>query len=413
MERTALPKNLRILAEFLVVGICTLAFVLTALGIGSGLLLQNAPGTRDSIEYWAAGQQLVHHADPYDSDAILALERSAGFTSNSPPLVMPNPPIALPLVFPLGFLSPRSSELLWSLILFLSFIASVRMVWVLHGAPANHLYLLGYAFGPALVCLAIGQVSILVLLGLVLFLRLHRSSPFLAGASLWLCLLKPHLFLPFGVALLVWIVASGAYRLVLGTASALAVSAVAGSILDPSAWTQYGRMMHSTRLDTLPVPCVPVALSRAINPDTAWLQYLPAALGCIWALDYFRRHRNHWDWLEHGSPLVLVSVLVAPYSWLTDQAILLPALLHGVYVTRSRILVSILALASASIGIAPLRTVDVLHSASYLWTAPAWLAWYLCATLLSKSKRESGAILPVETGERFLSGVPTPEARKG
>ena len=50
-----------------------------------------------------------------------------------------------------------------------------------------------------------------MLLGLVLFLRLHRSSPFLAGVSLWLCLLKPHLFVPFGIVLIVWAIVTRSY----------------------------------------------------------------------------------------------------------------------------------------------------------------------------------------------------------
>jgi hypothetical protein len=37
-------------------------------------------------------------------------------------------------------------------------------------------------------------------------------------------------------------------------------------------------------------------------------------------------------------------------------------------------------LASAAIEIKALRGLPLLHSAFYLWTAPAWLAWYLYAT---------------------------------
>jgi hypothetical protein len=84
--------------------------------------------------------------------------------------------------------------------------------------------------------------------------------------------------------------------------------------------------------------------------------------------------------MEHGSVLMLVSVLVAPYTWFTDQAILMPALLHAVYLTRSRSLVAFLALASAVIEIAIFCSLPPLHSTFYLWTAPAWFAWYLCTT---------------------------------
>jgi hypothetical protein len=377
------PKKLRAIAEFLVVAICTAAFALTTVGICASVLGSDAAGTRDFVEYWASGYQLAHHANPYDGDAILRLERSVGFPSGTPVLIMWNPPPALLLVLPLGFLGPTTADLLWLLLLCVCLVASVRMVWIMHGGPKNQLHWLGYSFAPALVCLLAGQVSIFVLLGLVLFLRLHRPQPFLAGVSLWLCLLKPHLFLPFGIVLLVWAIITRSYKLLAGTAIALGVSTAIAFMLDPLVWVHYGQMMSTmstARMQQELIPCVSIMLRWTISPKTIWLQYLPSSLGCIWALAYFRKHYDHWDWMEHGSLLMLVSVLLAPYTWLMDQAILIPALLHAAYLTRSRSLVAIFALASAVIEIGTLRGLPPTHSAFYLWTTPAWLAWYLYAT---------------------------------
>jgi hypothetical protein len=373
----------RRIGEFLPVGVCTLAFLLTTAGICAALLRSGAAGTRDFVVYWAAGQRLVHHTNPYDGKAVLCLERSAGFPSGDPALIVRNPPSALLFVLPLGFLGPKAGLLFWSLLLLACLAASVRMIWTMHGRPKNQLDFLGYSFGPALVCLMVGQVSLLVLLGLVLFLRLHRSSPFLAGVSLWLCLLKPHLFLPFGVALLLWAILTRSYLLLAGTAVALGVSSGIVLLLDPAAWMHYGQMIRAPWIDRLAIPCLSVMLRRNVSPNTIWLQYIPVASGCVWALEYFRRHRDHWDWMEHGSPLILVSVLVSPYSWPMDQVILMPALLHAVYLTRSRSLVAIFALSSAVVGVWSLRGNVPLYSAFYIWFAPAWLAWYLYATKCS------------------------------
>jgi hypothetical protein len=375
-------QKLRSFAEFLVLAVCTLAFIFTTLGIFASVLGRDAAGRRDFAEYWASGYQLAHHGNPYDGDAILSLERSVGFPSGTPVLIMWNPPPALLLVFPLGFLGPTTADWLWLLLLIASLAASVRMVWSMHGCPKNLVHCLGYSFAPALVCLLAGQVSIFVLLGLVLFLRLHRSHPFMAGFSLWLCLLKPHLFLLFGIVLLVWAIVTRSYKLLFGTSVALVVSTAIALILDPLVWVQYGRMMNATstvRMQQELIPCFSIMLRWIISPKTMWLQYLPSALGCIWALAYLRKNQDRWDWIEHGSLLMLVSVLLAPYTWLMDQAILIPALLHAGYLTRSRSLVAILALASALIEVGILRGPPVMHSALYLWTAPAWLAWYLYA----------------------------------
>jgi hypothetical protein len=137
--------------------------------------------------------------------------------------------------------------------------------------------------------------------------------------------------------------------------------------------------MSTQRIDKLAIPCLSIMLRREISPNATWLQYLPATIGCVWAIAYFRRYRGDWDWKTHGSVLMLVSVLVAPYTWLMDQAILIPALLQGVYLTRSRGLIAVLALASAVIQIGIFHEIPILISPLFIWTAPAWLAWYLYA----------------------------------
>jgi hypothetical protein len=372
-----LSKHVRTIAELLVVTICALTFAITALGFIVSVLRKDAVGTRDFVEYWASGNLLAHHANPYESGAILRLERSVGF--NLPAQIMANPPWALPLVLPLGALSPRVGYLLWMLSSIACLVASVRIVWAMHGRPTTQWNILGYTFAPALLCLLAGQVTVYVLFGLVLFLRWHRSRPFMAGVSLWLCLLKPQLFLPFGAVLLAWIILNRSYKVMAGTAVALGVSMAITLVLDPHVWANYFRMMSTARLDQANVPCLSILLRQQVWPHALWLQWIPTALGSIWALAYFWRHRQTWDWLKEGSVLTLVSLLVPPYTWILDQAVLIPSLLHGAYATRSRSLIALLALSSAAIEIGLFRPTSVLQSFFFVWTVPAWLAWYLLA----------------------------------
>jgi hypothetical protein len=387
-ERSPLLKIL----EFLLLALCTLTFLLPSMTTAGILLGKNAVNARDYIEYWASGQQLVHHGDPYDGPALLPVERAGGLPDGVDVIITPNPPTALPLLLPLGFVSAMHGSRLWSLLLFASFVASVRMVRAMHGSPKNYLHWLGYSFAPAIVCLARGQVGLLILLGLVLFLRLYRTRPLFAGACLWLCALKPHLFLPFGVVLVAWVIASRSYKVLLGAGGAIALSAAVMTLLDRAVWRQYAQSMNAQRLDKIAMPCLSHLLRQSISPGSLWLQYVPAAVGCIWAIAYFRRHKDDWDWLEHGSLVVLVSVLVAPYTWLIDQTILIPALLHAVYVSRSRVVIAMLALASAAIQVSPFVVQELTHSVLYAWTAPAWLAIYLVATRSSSVSRAAVAV---------------------
>ena len=372
-------KKIAYAVNVTIAGLCGLTFGFTALGYFITMISGQVVGSRDFVVYWATGQQLVHHANPYDRDALLHIERAAGLPTKIGAMFMRNPPSTLPLVYPLGFLGLRVASIVWSLVLLACLAISVYLVWIMLGRRKGIRHWLGLSFAPALVCLLNGQSALFALLGLTLFLRYHRTRPFVAGVALWLCALKPHLFLPFGVVLLVWIVLTRSYRILLGGALAVAASCAVAWWMDPLAWGQYSQMVRTSGIEWEFIPCLSVLLRIWFSQGAIWLQYVPAALGCAWALWWFWRRRATWDWLTDGSLLMLVSIVVAPYSWLFDQCLAIPALLRGAYLTRFRSLLVTLALLSSLIELAMFGNL-VKPSAVYLWTlwaAPAWLAWYL------------------------------------
>ena len=306
----------------------------------------------------------------------IRIERDAGFQGGAS-YYMRNAPWALPLALPLGYFGAQAAALPWSLLMLGLLIASVRMLWKLFGRAGSRLDWLGYCFPPALFCVILGQTSILLLFGLVLFLRLHKTRPFAAGAALWFCTLKPHLFLPF--ALCCWC----------GSSSRAAIASWL------AAWRPWRRAWPSPRASTPPPgpstritcalrssranspPCLGDVLRDSINPSAEWLAFVPCASACIWALAYFWPRRHTWDWLENGSPLMLVSLFVAPFGWIFDQSLAIPAILYAVSRNPSRIWLAVLALIYILIEIesSPLRA----PFGAFLWTAPAWLVWYLFA----------------------------------
>lgn len=374
--------SLRALADFSVVAICSSALAFTLIGFILSMASGRFVGARDFVVFWATGQQLVQRANPYDRIALMRIERSAGLGVVDDAGYMRNPPSALLLVYPLGFLNLRLASVLWSISLLASLGISVRLLWHINGRQRTRRHWLGYTFGPAYVCLIMGQTSLFALLGLSLFLRFHRERPFLAGVSLWLCALKPHLFLPFGVVLLAWILVSRSYAILIGSVVAVTASSLVAFVNNPSVWMQYGKMMRSSGIEWQFIPCASALFRNWIDERAIWLQYIPAAAGCICTLIYFWARRSTWDWNRNGSPVMLVSLLVAPYSWIYDACVAIPALLYGAYTTRSRSVLMGLALLSASIEFTLLA--GAWKSAAIfrwtLWSAPAWLGWYLIAS---------------------------------
>ncbi|MGD0832401.1 MAG: glycosyltransferase 87 family protein [Terracidiphilus sp.] len=335
---------------------------------------------RDFISYWAAGQQLVHAANPYDFAAVRNLELAAARDPSEPLLMMRNLPVALFLVYPLGLVTAKTGLVLWLLTLLACLSISVWLLWILNGRPDTRYHLFGYLFAPALACMMAGQLGIFLLLGVVLFLFLYQSRPLLSGAALLLCSLKPHLLLPFAVVLFLWIVWSRAYRILLGFAAALAASLALSYCIDVHAWQQYSLMMRAGGAVNEAVPVLSVTFRNLLDRNAVALQFLPQTCACLWGIWYFWTRRTRWNWMDHGLVLLLVSVLCTPFGWFFDETILLPAILAGVYcAVAARRSLWPLAL-FAGVAAAELLAHVQATSPFYLWTTPAWLAWYLYAT---------------------------------
>lgn len=366
------------IAGLIVAVACALAIMITALYLAVIPFVRSLSGGRDFVFYWAAGQQVLHHLNPWDPQMMGQVEHAAGFTAQGS-YYMRNPPWSLFLAVPLGLLPARVAALPWSLLMLALAVLSVRIVWSTLGRPGNQIEWLGYAFPPALQCIVMGQTSLFPLLGLALFLRFHRTRPFRAGAALWFCTLKPHLFLPWAVALLAWIAVSRAWRILAGGGAAMAASCLVTELLDPHAWSQYYVWARSSGISQQYVPCLSVEMRDLLRPGTEWLAFVPAALACVWAAGYFWPRRNHWDWMTDGNLVLLVSLAAAPYCWVYDQCLAMPALLAAAACTRSRMVLGALGVLYLGVQLQPYIFGLHLTSRLYLWTAPAWLAWYLWA----------------------------------
>jgi hypothetical protein len=385
MAQTITRSRLQSFSEIAAVIVCTVAFAAFVLAVCMLVLSGNHPGSRDFISFWAAGHQLLAHRNPYDAAAVLAIEQRFEFPGWAQVLIMRNPPWALCLVLPLGLTGLKAGTFLWTCLEAGSLALAGHLLWVMEGKRDEKLHLLIYAFAPALGCMLSGQTGLFALLGLVLFLRFQPRQLFPAGLSLWLCALKPHLFLVFGVVLAIWIVRTRSYKLLAGLFIAVGTSSLIATFFDPGIWEQYRAMMNGSGISGEYIACFSVALRFAIHRDWVWLQFVPAIMGSIWAIGYYWRRRESWDWRSDGGLLMLVSLLLSPYAWISDQALALPAILIGIYQASARWQVFTLAVGSAVLEMQQLAGVSM-HSPWVLWTAPFWLAWYLLVSAKTSSR---------------------------
>ena len=279
---------------------------------------------KDYISYWSAGRMLVHRADPYSIVNVLALENVSGYPATEP-LMMLNPPWALFLAAPLGFGNLTTGLFVWTLAALGCIVAFIRLRTV----PVED-RMFAFLFAPTIAAFRMGQSSPFLLLGISLFLFHHRRRPFLAGASLLLMAIKPHLFLVFWAVLLVDCIYRRRFALLAGFASALAAGTAFAMCFDGHIWQHYFAMLRGLQLDQKIFPTVSMGFRLLIDARAGWLLFVPSGIAVAWGLWYYARHRRVWDWGTHGMLLMLVTIMVSPYSWFPDEIVLLPALAFAV-----------------------------------------------------------------------------------
>jgi Glycosyltransferase family 87 len=357
--------------------------------------------SRDSIQYWATGKLLLHHQNPYSVRDVEALERSAGYSSNRP-LMFRCPPWALWIVLLPGLLTPYWAWVVWVALLLSSLVVSLRMIWRMYGngrQSSNAFLLTGYLLAPVPACLVAGQVGLLLLLGITLFFAWEDERPFWAGTALILPMVKPHIFALLWPILGVWILARRKWWHLAGLCSAFAVAMAITVAFDPAAFVHYNEMLRQQAIQNEFIPALSGMIRALFFHQRFWVQFVPLTLGLLWSAWYFWRNRETWKWRQHGPALLVVAILTTPYAWMTDETVVLPAMLQAVvWITEKKlkvrsqlaillfVILNFLLLLIVAFQIPPATGI-------YFWSSLVWLSWYLYArTFVSEGTDESAAL---------------------
>jgi len=345
----------------------------------SGIVRQGIMRPDDFAEYWAASRLLMSGGNPYDAAQLLRLQQGIGW-SEPQPVMMWNPPWTLMIVMPFGLLGYPVGRLLWLAAMGGVLTACIVWLWTFYGGSPRQRWLallLGFTFAPVLTGLHPGQISPLVLAGVVLFLYFGVRGHWLAaGCAIGALFVKPHVLYLFWLALGLWVWRARRWSVLLGAASALGVALGVALLLNPAVITQYLQAVATGRL----VAWAPHTLGGLLRllygeatPGPFWLQFLPVLAGLAWFASRWRRRGAQWDWGIEVPFLLLVSVATSPYAWFYDQVVVLPALLQSaIWVLRLRPRLAI--------------TVGVCYLAfNLLFLFPLFVtmnkAWYVCYML--------------------------------
>jgi hypothetical protein len=294
------------------------------------------------------------------------------------------------MVLPLGLLDPYWAWVAWLALLLVALFAAMRICWRIYGDgghPPTEFLVAGYLFAPVPACLVAGQLGLVLLLGIVLFLALEERYPIVAGAVLLIPFAKPHLFALFWPVLAVWIVTGRKWRVLSGFVAAFAAAVAIALAFDPAVFSHYRAMVGQAAIQYEFIPAISGVLRLIFFRRFFWVQFLPMAAALVWCAWYYRKNRHVWDWRVHGPALLVVSVFTAPYAWMTDEAVLLPAILQAVlWVYRARASLTIKSQLAIFVFVCLdalllliLRAKIPFATGIYFWSSLVWISWYAFA----------------------------------
>jgi hypothetical protein len=346
----------------------------------------------DFVEYWSAGRLNLEGGNPYNPVQLLDLQNQAGRDAGEA-VMMWNPPWTLLVAMPLGLLSYPASRTLWLLLNIAFVLLGVDLLWRVYGGSSRLRWvgwLLGFSFVPVLDALKKGQTGILVLLGIVGFLYfVGNKRPWLAGLSLALLAIKPHLAYLFLLAVVFWAFHRRVWAVLAGFVMAITAAALIALVVNPQVFSQYLFAIGNFPPTDWATPTLGGVLRLAFGPDRFWLQFLPSLAGVLWLLALWAGGRAAWDWPAQAPAVVLVSLLTAAYGWSFDQPAALAAVIpvFATLTMRPWNVYSFLVLGSyALVNVLVLVTPN--NEIYFFWVAPALLVWYLASRWLCDKQSE-------------------------
>src|SRR5258705_7141702 len=132
----------------------------------------------DFVDFWAASRLLINGRNPFSPTEVLELQRSVGLVE-SKPLLMWNPPWTLSFVLPFGAMDFQLSQFFWLLLHVFFILLSAQKLWAIYSHAERKSYLPWIAaltFIPTWFVLILGQISPLILLGIVGFLYFEKKN---------------------------------------------------------------------------------------------------------------------------------------------------------------------------------------------------------------------------------------------
>jgi hypothetical protein len=257
----------------------------------------------DFSHYWAAGRLNTQAANPYDPEKVQGLRNAitGSITQFDAIPINWTPPWSLVFLMPYGILTYPLSRLAWLVTQVTVLLACANLTWKIYDGSPNKLifaWILTFIFGPSISVLEKGQITPLVVLGIVGFLYFitHRKNAWLVGLCLVPISLKPQLFYLLWPAIFLWMIENKEWRIVLGALLGFGTAILIPTIWNPTIMTDYTYALFNYPPTDWATPTLGGYLRLVFGMEKFWLQFIPPIIGGLWFIYFWRKNHMNWDW---------------------------------------------------------------------------------------------------------------------
>lgn len=373
-----------------------LGFVIT-LGIILALIIPIfilGKGTGDFIAYWSAAHLFVSGGNPYNQAEMSSLQHQTNperFTDESGIINAWNPPWLILILLPIGILPISFAVPAWVFCNTLIIGLSIIITWKLcmgeqRSRGIIYAFLTGFLFVETISYLIMGQVTSIVLLGIILSIWfIEHDMDFPAGIALFMTTIKPHIAYLFFVLVFVWIIQKHRWKVIIALILSAVISMSIFWIIIPNWLIDYIELIRNLPINIFYTSTLGSFLAYQTNLPI--FRYLAVLL--IFLIKPLLRIQTKEGWLTATNLALLLSVPLSPYGFNFDHIVLLPSLVQVIawssrhWLPRKTIVSIAVMLLVINIILAKLISISSLEYYWFFWVPLALLGIYLLAWKIS------------------------------
>lgn len=298
-----------------------LILFLTGIVLLFPVTLPPGAGDMDLQAYWGSAYLFAHGRDFSDADALGEAQRTLANRTRSDTQYAWFSPIGNVVLLPFTLIPFTRLVYYWLVLNVVVFFYSAVLIWEQADRRIWIPLVAVFGFALTVISLVFGQINSFEVLGLALFLSLSKSNRgYLAGASLALTTIKPHLVILTLPILFLDLLRKREWKTLAGFFTALGFCVVILFAFYPpwiqSSWTVVSSGMNTVR-ETPNINGLLVLIGEFTLGK--WLWVVTLAAGVVW---WWARGQN-WDRRAFIDLSVTVGLIVSPIGWSYDQVMLI------------------------------------------------------------------------------------------